>query len=102
MMGLWMAYAIAITAMLYLAAAAGEQLLWIWRGPRRAAWMAAVVGAIAIPAFIPLWQGADRQAPIVSRSTPPLRSQDLTTTPPVSAPARFVSAHSARPLSLTA
>ena len=74
MMSVWMVYAVAITGITYLAAAAVEHLLWIWRAPRRAAWIVALVVGTTAPLLTPSWRGAppsSNPAPALIRTEPP-------------------------------
>src|SRR5204863_98929 len=106
------AYAVVITGFAYLAAATTEQLLWIWRAPRRVAWLTALVVGVAAPIAIPVWHGASHSSPIAAPPASTLVPERLTIVPSrdliplrgimAAEPARLVTASTARHWGLVA
>jgi beta-lactamase regulating signal transducer with metallopeptidase domain len=88
-----MVYAVVITGITYFAAALLEHLLSIWRAPRRAAWLSALVIGTVAPVLIPVWQTASHSsanAPTsITRADPPRltlpTSRAVTTMPGITA-----------------
>lgn len=68
---LWMVYALMIGGIACFASAAAEHLLWIWRGPRRIAWLAALVVGVAAPFLIPAWRDVPHRPQLVTSTTAP-------------------------------
>lgn len=108
MTGAWMCYAVLISAVAYVSAAIADYLLWMWRGPRRVAWLIAVVVATVAPLALPAWRAASRTAPVavpLTQSSPrqhlptlPFSAPKATANRVDEAPGKYVGAPSARDL----